>query len=288
MTRKTSISRLTQDRLIHVIYILLIAIPFLMPLGLPLKVTPLAQNFYKTIEAIPDGGAVLWVNDQGFATWVELGSGEIALYKHLFSLAQKRGLRLVFATTSSADGTVLTDRTIREEIIPGGFTKGLKYGENWVQLGWLPGWETSLRGLVTDVRAIARTDYFGTPIDQIPMMKNINSVKDLSLLGNSGYYVDEYGRQWTGLGKPWIDLLSATTVAMAKPWIEKGLLTAYLNGQRGCAEYEAITGYRGFATAAMDAQSLAHVLGILILLVPSTLYLVKLVTGRKSANGDKK
>jgi len=269
------LSPLNQDRLIFIVYILLIALPSLLVVGLPLPVTSLAKSFHSTIEGVRDRGVVLWVTDQTFGTWVELGSGEIAIYKHLFSLAQRRGIRLVFATTYNADGAVLSASIVQDHIIPGGFAKGLKYGENWVQLGWLPGWEASLRGLVTDIHKVARADYFGTPIEKIPMMKDITSVKDIDLLGHSGYYIDEYGRQWGGLGKPWVVSISATTVAMAKPWFEKGIVTTYLNGQRGCAEYEALTGYRGLATSAMDAQSLGHLLAIAILIVPNALYLAR-------------
>jgi hypothetical protein len=267
------ISPLNQDRIIFAFYIALIAIPFVVTLGLPLPVSSLSRTFYNTIEEIPEGGVVLWVTDISFPLWVEIGSGEIAIFKHLFKLAQERKIKLIFATTYSADGAVLSDMIIRDHIIPGGFAKGLKYGEDWVQLGWLPGWETSLAALVRDIHKVARADYFGTPIEQIPMMKNIKSVKDLSLLGWSGYYVDEYARQWTGFGKPIIVNLSATTVAMAKPWFEKGLLTTYLNGQRGCAEYEALTGFKGFATSAMDAQSMAHLFAIILLIVPNIFYL---------------
>ena len=49
---------------------------------------------------------------------------------------------------------------------------------------------------------------------------------------------------------------------MAKPWFEKRITTANLNGQRRRAEYEARTRYGGFATSAMGAQSLGHLLMI--------------------------
>ena len=266
-------SPINQDRAIFVIYLVLIAAPFISAVGLPLRVSSLTRSFRDTIESVPDGGVVLWVTDCGFSTWIEIGSGDVAVYKRLFQLAKERGIKIVFATTYGADGAVLSDRSIREDIIKGGLAEGLKYGENWVQLGWLPGWESSLAALVRDIHEVAPTDYQGTPIGQLPMMENIRSVEDLDLLGWSGYYVDEYARQWTGFGKPTIVNLSATTVAMAKPWFEKGLITAYLNGQRGCAEYETLTGFRGFATSAMDAQSLAHLLAIFLLIIPNLYYL---------------
>lgn len=271
MTIKLSL--LDQDRLIFLIYIILIALPFIYVVGLPLPISDLTKTFYNTIESVPEGGVILWVTDIGFALWTEIGSGEIAIYKHLFTLARTKNVKLIFASTYGPDGAYLTDMIIKKYIIPEGFAEGLTYGENWVQLGWLPGWEASLAALVRDIHKAAPTDYFGTPLGQLPMMKNIRSVDDLDLLGWSGYYVDEYARQWTGWGKPVIVNLSATTVAMAKPWFVKGLITAYLNGQRGNAEYEALTGYKGFATSAMDAQSLAHLYAIILLLIPNIHYI---------------
>lgn len=266
------ISLLNQDRLIFLGYIVLITIPFVFPVGLPIPITESTRTFHATIEAVPERGVVVWVTDHVFAYWPEIAAGEAAIYKHLFSLAQRKGIRLVFASTMAADGQVLSTNIIAQQIIPGGFTKGLKYGENWVQLGYLPGWETSLRGLVTDIHQIAPADQFGTPINQILMMKDIRSVKDISLLGGGSGFVDQYARQWTGFGKPVIVNLISGTVSLARPWVEKGLITALLNGQRGDAEYELLTGFKGASLGAMDAQSFGHIFVIVITLLCNALY----------------
>jgi hypothetical protein len=263
-----------QDRTIFLIYLVLIALPTVTVIGLPLPVSDSTRSFHKTLNSVPQNGKVLWLTEIAFALYTEIGGGEIAIYKELFKLMREKNVRVVFASTAAAED-VQVSRMIMTNYMTDQDRAGLKYGVNWVELGWLPGWESSVRGLVEDLHKVAKADFFGTPIEQIPMLKDIRSGKDFDLLGTGGYYVDEYARQWQGLGKTVLVNLSATNVALAKPWFEKGLLAGYLNGARGSAEFEAITGHKGAATKAMDSQSLAHLYAILLLVVPSLYHFAK-------------
>jgi len=273
---------MTLDRLIFLGLIVVLAIPFVHVLGIPIPISPETRKYHQAIIGLPKGCNVLWVTDIDFTLWVEIQGGEIATMKMLFKLMKERQIHLVWTTTGGdtglPDGRILIHRMIDEYLRPGGFLEGLKYGEDYVLLGWLPGWETSLRGLVTDIHKLAPTDDFGTPIDQIPLMKGIHSGKDFALLGYSSYYVDQYMRQWSDQKVPIIADLSASAVSFAKPWFAKGFVSAYLGGAAACAEIEQLSGYPGPAAAAMDAQILGHIAAVVVLVVPNLYWLT---IGRK-------
>jgi len=273
-----NISMENQDRIIFLIYLVLIAVPFIAPVGLPLPISSESREFDNQFDQVPEGGSILWCSDIAFSLWTEIGSGEIAIYKRLFTLAQEKDIKLVFISTG-AEAFTLSDRTIQNDIKPKGFADGLTYGEDFVQLGWIPGWESAMAATAVDIHNAFQNDWYGTPMDQLPIMDDLVALNDFDLVGWGGYYVDEYARQWTGYNVPLIVNLSATTVSMAKPWFEQGLVNAYLNGQRGCAEFEVLTGYKGFATSAIDAQSIVHLYGVVILIVANVYYWWRRISG---------
>jgi hypothetical protein len=268
-------------------FLVLIAVPFITTVGIPIPISPETRFFNDAVQAIPENGVVLWLTDQTFTLYEsELKGGEIALYKELFKLAQTRNVKLVFSTTDPSGQSVQIQESMIETILePQGYLEGLAYGENYVLLGWLPGVEAAMRGLVEDTHAIAPTDNYGTPIDQIPMMEDIRSGADFSLLGWSGYYIDSYMRQWSDYIEdydiPAITILSSAALGFAKPWFAQGFVHGYLAGPKQCAEFELVTENPGPAVANMDAQYLATVAAIIALIIPNILY-----WGRRAGGGE--
>lgn len=268
------ISSQNQDRLIYVIYFIVIATPFLMPISLPLGISESTQMFYDEIHKIPDGGTIMWCTDIAFYHWNEIGSGQVAILKELFTFAQERDVKIVLITFW-AEGIAITDRIMNTWLIPEGFLDGLTYGEDWVDLGYIPGMEAAMAAVAEDIHEAARTDKNGTPIDQLTIMDNIHTLSDFELVGWGGTRIDEYARQWTGKGVPLIVNMGAWGISAAVAWFEQGLVVGYLNGNRGCAEFEKLTGYPGLSTASIDSQSLNHLYAVLLLLFANTYWILK-------------
>ena len=65
----------------------------------------------------------------------------------------------------------------------------LVYGMDYVNMGFKPGNEGVIKVIVTDMRKLYTTDDIGTSINDIPMMKDIESVQDFDLVINvsAGY-----------------------------------------------------------------------------------------------------
>lgn len=269
-----------EDRLIFLVYFGLIILPYFMPIALPLAISKETQAFYNTLEAVPEGGAVLWSTDGNFQMWPDFGGGEIAIYKELFRMARTKSVRLVFVHFQM-DGAVLADRTI-SDIVGRGMAEGLVYGVDYVNFGYLPGGEPSMRKVADDIWGICKTDWYGTPIEQIPMMKDFHSIRDFSLAGWGHAYVEEHGRQWAGYGVPLLVNMTAINISLTIPWFVQGLINGFLPGQRGGAEFEILTGFLGQSSAAMSGQVFAHTLAIILLILPNIYFLL-----RKAGGGTK-
>ena len=59
---------------------------------------------------------------------------------------------------------------------------GLTYGEDYVMLGFRPGNEAVVKGIVSDLRKLYTIDAKGTKIEDIPMMEGINRFEDFDFL----------------------------------------------------------------------------------------------------------
>jgi len=67
-----------------------------------------------------------------------------------------------------------------------------------------------------------------------------------------------------------VKIAAAATALIATqvmPYLKSGQMVGMLTGLRGAAEYENLIGKPGEAVAGMDAQSVAHVAIILVILV---------------------
>ena len=279
--RKWFTERINQDRMIFLIYLLLIAIPMLRPLALPFPIEEPTRKAYELLEKVPKGGVIVLVSDEGFPSWAELGPGEIAVYRHAFRKVKQDGCKVIMLTCYEIAGMILGERALSYVDLT-----GLKYGEDWVQLGFIPGYEAVLAGMIKDLKSIAPVDKFGTPTKDIPMLKNINSIDDYDFLYACTYTaMDVYIRQWgeaaLARGVPIVINMLSGTVPLAMPYYRAGTLSAYLNSVIGGAGYEMLIGQPGMGVALLDAQSTAHLLAIGLIIFVQGIFTVRFMTRRR-------
>ena len=147
---------------------------------------------------------------------------------------------------------------------------GKVYGEDYVLLGYRPGAEAIIKGLVSNIRKVYTVDSRGDFMDDIPMMANVNQVKDFDFLfsASAGYpgtveWV-QYAADPVG-----ITMSTGTTsiqVNEVMPYVQSGQIKGILGGMPGAAEYESLIGQPGIGTSGMDAQSVAHVVIVLFII----------------------
>ncbi|MCS7258762.1 MAG: hypothetical protein NZ601_05320 [candidate division WOR-3 bacterium] len=254
-------------KIIFLILAVVIIVPLIKPIGLISKASTRAKAVFDAVESIPPGKPLMISIDFDPGSMPELYPMLLAILRHAFARDVKVIVLGLWLTGMGLGEQALT--TVASE-----YSK--KYGVDYVFLGWRSGVLPVVLGMGEDIKKTFPTDYYGTPLESLAMMSNIRNYRDIPFFislsaGDPGmntwiaYAQARYGLKM-GAGT------TAVSAADAYPYLQTGQLTGLLGGMKGAAEYEFLVKERGYskeisqATQAMDSQSLAHLL-ILILIV---------------------
>lgn len=233
-----------------------VSLPMFFPLGLPVQVTAPVKQLYDVIEELPERSVVLISIDYDPSGAPELQPATLAILRHCF----KRNLR-VLVLGMWAPGVPLGMKAL-EEVAEKEFKK--EYGVDYVNFGYRPGGAIFLVNLGRDVHDVCRQDVYGHSVDELPMMRDVHSAKDIALVvtmsmgvPGSDQWIFYYQARYRG------KLATAQTAIGAPryyPYLQTGQLVGLIGGMKGAAEYERLVHTRGFASIGMDSQSAAHML----------------------------
>lgn len=254
-------------RIIFLILLLLCFFPVLMPLGLPVPVSPATTSAYNAMVTLKPADNICITFDYAGGSAAELYPQNLVILKH----ALKLNLRVV-VVSFSVGGLELADLCLAEA---GWGSK--KYGVDYVNLGFVSGTETGMAAFVKDIQATISADARGTPLSQIPLMndvKNINSFKYLAFTTSTSQ--DMYVRQFSGKGVPIIGCIQSLYFSVLQVYMGSGQIVGFLNGLRGSAEYEVMIKELGIGAISMDQASLTHWFAVLLLIMGNiTSYFVR-------------
>lgn len=264
-------------RVLYVLITLSVGIPLLSPLGLPLTISSETKTAYdKVDEYIQQGSVVVIAYEFIAGNWAEMGPIAVAMTQHVF---EKPDVRIVMLAMGREQGPLLVERTI--DYID---TKGKEYETDYVNLGFFAGAEAAMASFASDIPGIVKVDYYGTAIDQIPVMDGLKDLNDIDLFiclwsGTPGWA--EYLRQWyTPYEIPVVGGTLGINGPGAAPYVAAGQLKGLVVGLRGGAEYEKLVGKPGEAISGMDAITTSHILVILFVIVGNLGYFL----GRKKVS----
>lgn len=260
---------LIDRRWIFLMIALAVFIPLLFPLDLPVITTPTTEDVWRAIDSIPAGSTVLVSFEYGPSTQPEIEPMGIALLHQLFRDEQK-----VVAMALWPDGQFMSTRVL-ERIADQEY--GLEWGVDYVNLGFRPGNEAVIKGIAKQLRANYNNDTRGNPIEDLPIMNGIYKVADFDFIfslsaGYPGtvewvlYAADPYHI-------PMSSGVTAIQVNEVIPYVKGGQIHGVLAGMSGAAEYETLV-EKGDATRFMPAQSIAHFLIVLFIVLGNISYLV--------------
>jgi hypothetical protein len=248
-----------------------VIIPLFFPLGLPIRATATTQKVYDTIDALPHGSKVLVSCEYGPSTKPEIHPMTLAVMRHLFKNNHK-----VYVTCLWPDGQFLAEEALDQV---GGEEYGLKYGEDYVLLGFRPGNEAVVKGIVSNLRKVYTIDSRGTKVTEIPMMDGIHRFEDFDFLfsASAGYPGTIEWVQYA-VDPTDVPMSTGTTsiqVNEVMPYVAAGQVNGILAGMPGAAEYEALIGVPGIGTSGMDAQSVAHLVIVLFIVLGNIGYFIE-------------
>lgn len=249
-------------RVIYLLIFLALAIPLLKPLGIPLSYSNTTILFYDEIAKLQAGDTVLVALDYSPGGSPDVHPQAVTVAQHLV----QKGVKIVMVSFWDA-GPMYGEQILQPYVDSG----DLVYGESVTNLGYISGGATAIRNFSQNVVGTQPVDFGGRDVASQPIMEGIKDLRDFDL-------VVEFMSGTPGLNE-WIQqatdpmgvkiLCGSVTVSVpgAMPFIDSGQCAGMLQGLRGAAEYEIMSGNPGKAAAGMDAQSLGHVVIIAFILV---------------------
>ena len=267
------LSRLDRRWLFLALWIIIL-LPYFVNFALPMNVTQRSQDFYNYLNNMPQGSVVLWGWDVSFAGWSEMEAQGVAVTKLLFKLMAEKGFRIVIMGYREECGN-LPEMVMRQlGMHP---TQNQNYGKNYAHIGWLPGGSVGMASFAKNMRATLPKDWWGTPLDNLQVMKDINTIQDVDLV----IYIESGGCELaiTQYVVPYNTNLGVCAIAQNVPGnmprLDAGLIKIMLAGIRGGAELEMLTGQLGVGTKNITGISTTHLVIMGFMLVANISYFLR-------------
>jgi hypothetical protein len=264
-------------RWIFLIIAAVVFVPLMVPIGLPIRATDTTKDVYDAIEKLSPGSKVLLSVEYSPSTRPENHPMTISILRHLFKRDHK-----VFITCLWPDGQFMAQDALNQ-VAKNEFNK--VYGEDYVFLGFRPGNEAVVKGIVSNIRKIYTVDVYQKKIDEIPLMDGINNFKDFDFLfsASAGFpgtieWV-QYASDPTGI--PMASGVTSIQVNEVMPYVQAGQMVGVLAGMPGAAEYESLIKQEGTATSGMDAQSVAHLVIVLFIVLGNISFFIERKRSKK-------
>ncbi|MBI4721455.1 MAG: hypothetical protein HY769_00350 [Candidatus Stahlbacteria bacterium] len=249
-----------------------IILPFILPMGLPMQVSPPVQNLYDKIDAIPPNGPALVLDfNCDASTLPELGPMAIAILQQCF----KKNIKVILMGLSMP-GVGIAQAMLEEVKVK---FPDKQNGIDYVLMPYVVGFGIVVLRMGEDIHKTFETDYYGTPLDSLPMMQGIHNYDQIALVvcltGSVTPWIafanTRYGQE-IGLG------VTAVMAPEAYPYLQTNQVVGMIGGLKGAAEYETLLnknlGFEGRKTACigMDSQSIVHIVMILFIILGNIAY----------------
>jgi hypothetical protein len=272
-------------RIIFLIIGLVVLLPLLIPLNLPVEATGLTRDAFEAIHYLPDDATVLMSFEYGPSTKPEIHPMAVSVLRHFLS----RGYKVVIMCLWP-DGLFMAREAIDEVLSDERFSN-LVYGVDYVNLGYRPGNEAVIKGITKSFAANFTVDSRQTDIIDIPLMNEVRTVADVDFIFSlsAGY---PGAIEWVlyasdPLQIPVSSGNASIQVNQLLPYVKSGQMQGVIAGMPGAAEYEALMEEyglwptRGQAAKSMDAQSIAHLVIVLFIILGNISYFAKRKSQKK-------
>ncbi|MHC4562501.1 MAG: hypothetical protein ACYS8X_06975 [Planctomycetota bacterium] len=266
-TPQANIKRMARTRqIIYALVIAAVALPYVIPVPIAFKPSSWSKKLYDRIDELEPGSHVLISFDYDPASEAELYPMSKVLLRHCY----KNGL-IPIVMTHWPDGEGMCKKACDEtaEEAPRLWNRELVSGQDFVLLGFKPGGADLILNMGEDLRGAFDKDIYGQPTAGMAALEGVDSLKDIDMAVDlaAGIHVPV----WIGYGSDRFGFpLGAGTTAVIAPklytFLQSNQLVGFLGGLRGAADYEKLLEQSGTATRGMQAQSVTHLLLIVLVL----------------------
>lgn len=259
-------------RVVFALVAVAIIIPFFLNFPIKITVSPPVQAVYDYVEKLPPGSLVMISCDYDPPSAPELQPMTETMLKHFF-LKDLKVIILGLWPQGSVQANIALEVVMRDPILK---AKNLKYGVDYVNLGFTAGNEFVIIRMGTNIHAAFPVDFNGTKISELPLMKNVKNFDNIAFVFNiSAGYPGTYEWVIFGVDRYRFKLGAGNTAVQAplvSPYVQSGQLIGLLGGMRGAAEYEEVSHYYGKALGFMRSQTFSHAVVIFFIVVGNLAY----------------
>ena len=255
-------------RILYLLLALAVALPLIIKPTTKIRISEPVKSAFQAVNRLPPGSVVMISIDFDPSSAPEVQPMLIAILHHAFT----KDLHVVIIG-QLALGLPLAEIALNQ-VAP---EMNKVYGRDYVNLGYRPGYTAMMVGIGREIRDYFRTDYRGTPIDSFAFMRSVHSYRNISLLVSLAHgAVADAWIQYVGGRYNQAIIVGCTGVNAPNmyQYLHSGQIKGLIGGLQGASEYETLVGKPGSATLGMPAQSWAHGLIILLLVIGNLGYLL--------------
>jgi hypothetical protein len=252
---------------------LVISIPIIAGISPP-PVAPVdyVADAFNKVESLQPGDLIIAAIDMPPAASDELNTMKLVM-EHIFS---RPGVKLVFVSVNQEAGVLATEFFITSDVT--GVNKhGKVYGEDYIELGFLPGDASTVALLARSFRSVTETDRFGTSFDDLPMIGPGNDLNHDNFTMMTGCaWTFAWIDQWRWGYEPYQYYLQITEMggfASVPGRIAGGQIDSAVPGIIGGAMYEQLWGRPGVVSAASISIFSSNTLLLIFVIVGNLAYL---------------
>jgi len=255
-------------RILYLLVSLAVALPLILKPRVSVRTSEPVRRAYAAVESLPAGSVVMISIDYDPSSAPEVQPMLVAILRHCF----RRNLKVIL-TGQLALGLPLGEIGLNQ-VAP---EMDKAYGTDYVNIGYRPGYTAMMVGIGREIRDYFKTDYRGVPIDSFGFMRSVHNYSDIGLLVSLAHgavadvwivYVGGRFHQKIVVG------CTGVNAPNLYQYYSSGQLAGLIGGLQGAAEYETLLDKPGSATLGMPAQSVAHGLIILLLVIGNIGFLI--------------
>ena len=241
-----------------------VALPLIFIIGLPIETTENVRMVYNLVENTPPGSKVILSFDYDPGTKPELHPMAKAMMQHCFDRDIKVIVTALWPMGVQMAEEIFSD--IQSE------NPDVEYGRDYVNLGFKAGGIVTIQSMGKQFRQVFPEDMNGTSIDEFPIMDGMKNFDNLSFV--CSFSAGDPGiKQWIQVthdkfNRPVTGGVTGVSAPSILPYVnEQQQITGLLAGLKAAAEYELLSEAPGTATSGMDAQSIAHLIIIIFIVI---------------------
>jgi len=268
-------------RIIYILIFLAVSIPLIKPIGLKMHISENVKKVYSLVQETPENSRVLFSFDYDPASMPELHPMAISAFRQALLKKQK-----IVCTAMWPMGVQMYEDVVKKMKVE---FPNIKYGVDYINLGYKAGGIVTMQAMESDINKVFPTDFSGKALSDFPIMNNVSSLKNFK-------YVLSFSAGAPGI-KEWVMIahdqakikvaggVTAVSAPSILPYVnDQHQLVGLLGGMAAAAQFESLNHFKGTATKGMDAQSLAHLVIIIFILMGNLNYIL---LKKKKERGNK-